>query len=100
MPGRDCALADSKTLNEEKRDRLFEVIKKTDYIGWMVVSLSAAELSNKMLQKCCNPLLPFLENAHVARAHCSLASILTRVRRHHAETSTTSMPSATTRPWR
>lgn len=27
------------------------MIKKTDYIGWMVVSLSAAELSNKMLQK-------------------------------------------------
>lgn len=43
--------ADSKTLNEDKRDKLFEVIKKTDYIGWMIVSLSAAELSNKMLQK-------------------------------------------------
>ena len=44
--------ADSKTLTEEKREKLFDVIQKSDYIGWMVVSLSAAELSNKMLQRC------------------------------------------------
>lgn len=44
-------LSDSKTLTEDKREKLFEVIKASDYIAWMVVSLSAAELSNKMCQR-------------------------------------------------
>lgn len=44
-------LSDSKTLTEDKREKLFEVIKASGYIAWMVVSLSAAELSNKMCQR-------------------------------------------------
>lgn len=43
--------ADSKTLKEEKREELFEILKSDDSIGWAVDVLDPRELSAKMLKK-------------------------------------------------
>ena len=43
--------ADSKQLTESQRDSLFEKIKGSDKIGYITHSLSAHELSTKMLRK-------------------------------------------------
>ncbi|KAK1288109.1 Ribonuclease H2 subunit A [Acorus calamus] len=43
--------ADSKTLKEEKREELFENLKKDDSIGWEVDVIDPRELSAKMLRK-------------------------------------------------
>ena len=45
------AYADSKTLTEEKRDKLFEQMKKDAQLGWLVDVISAEALSTKMLRK-------------------------------------------------
>ena len=42
---------DSKQLTEARRDELFKSIKNSDLIGYIVHSLSAHELSTKMLRK-------------------------------------------------
>jgi ribonuclease HII len=43
--------ADSKTLSEEKRERLFEQLKRDESIGYIAVSTSAREISNQMLAR-------------------------------------------------
>ncbi|RKP10134.1 Rnaseh2a protein [Thamnocephalis sphaerospora] len=44
--------ADSKTLNEEARERLLEVIRtNADYIGWSVRVLSPQDISQSMLRR-------------------------------------------------
>ncbi|KAJ8647790.1 hypothetical protein MRB53_000813 [Persea americana] len=43
--------ADSKTLNEEKREELFETLKGNNDIGWAVDIIDPRELSAKMLKK-------------------------------------------------
>eukprot|EP00960_Hanusia_phi_P039844 754085-Hanusia_phi.AAC.2 len=43
--------ADSKTLTEEKREVLFEQIKESEVLGWLVDVLSAKQLSGSMLQR-------------------------------------------------
>ncbi|XP_064599605.1 ribonuclease H2 subunit A-like [Liolophura sinensis] len=49
---KEMGFADSKTLNEEQRDGLFEKIKNaTDVMGWMVDILSPAFISNSMLRR-------------------------------------------------
>ena len=53
-----AAYADSKTLTEEKREVLFEKLKADGAMGWMVDSISAAELSAKMLRRRALPLPP------------------------------------------
>ena len=45
------AFADSKTLTEEKREALYEEILADSGLGWAVESISARELSAKMLQR-------------------------------------------------
>jgi ribonuclease H2 subunit A len=42
---------DSKKLTEETRARMFDEIKKSDFIGWNVIVLSAKEISGAMLQR-------------------------------------------------
>lgn len=42
---------DSKTLNEEKREELFETLKGNNDIGWAVDIIDPRELSAKMLKK-------------------------------------------------
>ncbi|XP_065869621.1 ribonuclease H2 subunit A isoform X2 [Euphorbia lathyris] len=43
--------ADSKTLKEDKREELFEMLKANESIGWAVDVIDPRELSTKMLQK-------------------------------------------------
>ncbi|KAK3233442.1 hypothetical protein CYMTET_56262 [Cymbomonas tetramitiformis] len=43
--------ADSKTLTEDKRERLFELLKADDKMGWNVDVITPATLSAKMLRK-------------------------------------------------
>ncbi|GAB4836276.1 hypothetical protein Ancab_001191 [Ancistrocladus abbreviatus] len=43
--------ADSKTLKEEKREELFELLKANESIGWAVDVIDPRELSAKMLKK-------------------------------------------------
>ncbi|KEH44300.1 putative ribonuclease H [Medicago truncatula] len=45
------SFADSKTLKEEKREELFEILKANDSIGWAVDVIDPKELSSKMLKK-------------------------------------------------
>ncbi|KAG0046936.1 Ribonuclease H2 subunit A [Gryganskiella cystojenkinii] len=48
----DLGFADSKTLKEEERDNLLEVIQsRPDLIGWSVRVLSPMDISNSMLRK-------------------------------------------------
>lgn len=42
---------DSKTLKEEKREKLFENLKMDSCIGWEVDVIDPRELSAKMLKK-------------------------------------------------
>lgn len=50
--GACCFIAtDSKTLNEEKREELFETLKGNNDIGWAVDVIDPKELSAKMLKK-------------------------------------------------
>jgi len=42
--------ADSKTLTEEQREKLFELIKSTPELGWHVDIISPEEISDKMLR--------------------------------------------------
>jgi len=45
--------ADSKTLTEENRDKLLEVIEENiDFIGWAVKVISPTQISNDMLRRC------------------------------------------------
>lgn len=46
-----AAYADSKTLTEEKREALFEQLQRDPQMGWMTDTISAAELSAKMLRR-------------------------------------------------
>jgi ribonuclease HII len=47
-----CALApDSKALTAAKRSELFSALKACNRIGWVVHSISAAEISAKMMRK-------------------------------------------------
>eukprot|EP00873_Tetraselmis_striata_P042112 jgi/Tetstr1/462376/TSEL_007382.t1 len=46
---RTLGFADSKTLNEERRDKLFELIAATPWLGAHVEALSAADISSRML---------------------------------------------------
>jgi len=43
--------SDSKTLKEEKREELFELLKANESIGWAVDVIDPRELSAKMLKK-------------------------------------------------
>ena len=45
------SVADSKTLNEEQREKLFEMINTAEYLGWKVEILSPSHISNAMLQR-------------------------------------------------
>ena len=45
------SVADSKTLNEEQREKLFEMINTAEYLGWKVEILSPTHISNSMLQR-------------------------------------------------
>jgi ribonuclease HII len=62
-----AAYADSKTLTEEKREHLFEQLQADAAMGWMVDSISAAELSAKMLRRQALPATAARRHAH-ARA--------------------------------
>lgn len=44
-------VADSKVLNEEQREKLFELINTAEYLGWKVEILSPNHISNSMLQR-------------------------------------------------
>lgn len=44
-------LVDSKTLKEEKREKLFENLKANELLGWAVDVIDPRELSAKMLKK-------------------------------------------------
>ncbi len=46
---KSCAFADSKTLKEDKREALFEEIRRTSWMGFHVENLSAKEISRRML---------------------------------------------------
>ena len=48
----NATYADSKALNEEKRDALFAQLKADGAMGWIVDAISAAALSTKMLRRC------------------------------------------------
>ena len=44
--------SDSKTLTEEKREEIFEMLNKTEnLIGWMIEILSPTFISNSMLRR-------------------------------------------------
>jgi len=47
----EMGFADSKTLSEAARDRLFDVIQKSDFIAYMTTALPPDYLSNMMLKK-------------------------------------------------
>ncbi|GAB2220711.1 hypothetical protein Droror1_Dr00008379 [Drosera rotundifolia] len=47
----DLKFADSKTLKEERRAELFEMLKTNEYISWDVDVIDPRELSAKMLKK-------------------------------------------------
>ena len=50
--------SDSKQLSEEKREKLFEDIKKaTEFVGWSVEILSPSFISTSMLARCDSDLL-------------------------------------------
>ncbi|XP_063902544.1 ribonuclease H2 subunit A-like [Zophobas morio] len=42
---------DSKLIKEDKREKLFKLIKITEYIGWAATVISPLDISAKMLQK-------------------------------------------------
>ena len=42
-------VTDSKVLKEEQREKLFEMINTTEYLGWKVEILSPNHISNSML---------------------------------------------------
>lgn len=46
------AFADSKTLKDEQRERLFSEIQADDLIGYAIESNSASDISAQMLQTC------------------------------------------------
>lgn len=49
---KDLNFADSKTLTEEKREDIFEMLNKTEnLIGWMIEILSPTFISNSMLRR-------------------------------------------------
>lgn len=49
---KELKFADSKTLTEEKRELLFEIIdRNNDFIGWMLDIISPNTLSNNMLRR-------------------------------------------------
>lgn len=61
MPANSCrapppacprAYADSKTLNEEKREALFRQVDADPSLVWAVDVLSAADISRQMLSRC------------------------------------------------
>jgi ribonuclease H2 subunit A len=45
------SVTDSKTLNEEQREKFFEMINTAEYLGWKVEVLSPNHISNCMLQR-------------------------------------------------
>ncbi|KAH3743942.1 Ribonuclease H [Pelomyxa schiedti] len=46
-----CGVADSKKLSAEKRQEIFNRMRSTGYIGWILTVISPEELSAKMLQQ-------------------------------------------------
>lgn len=45
-------VSDSKTLTEEKREEIFDMLNKTEnLIGWMIEILSPTYISNSMLRR-------------------------------------------------
>ncbi len=48
---RSLGFADSKTLTEEQRERLFALIKKTKELAWAVDVISSEDISDKMLRR-------------------------------------------------
>ncbi|XP_023216522.1 ribonuclease H2 subunit A-like isoform X1 [Centruroides sculpturatus] len=49
----ELKFADSKTLTEENRERLFRIIdENNDFIGWMLEIISPNTISNSMLKRC------------------------------------------------
>lgn len=46
-----CGSADSKKLTEDRRDELFDVVKKETRMGWAVDSSSPQDLSAQMLSR-------------------------------------------------
>ena len=70
-------MTDSKALTAAKRTELFEALKKCGKIGYVVHSISAAEISAKMLRKygsscVCLPPSQTVHDARVSR--CMLCS--------------------------
>lgn len=51
LGGARRAFADSKTLTEEKRERLFEQIQQDHSLGYLADALSAQFISAKMLSR-------------------------------------------------
>lgn len=49
---KSLGFADSKTLKEEDRERLFESLNASGFIGWGVYASLASEISESMLRKC------------------------------------------------
>ena len=48
---KELGFKDSKKLTEKKREELWETIKKTRYLRWLVESISAEEISAEMLKE-------------------------------------------------
>ncbi|XP_057310865.1 ribonuclease H2 subunit A-like isoform X2 [Hydractinia symbiolongicarpus] len=71
----DLGFADSKTINEENRDRLLAVIEENkDYIGWAVKVICPTQISNDMLRRTKITLNELSHNAAIELVQKSVAS--------------------------
>jgi len=62
----NLGFADSKTLTEESRDKLLEVIEEnSEFIGWAVKIISPTQISNDMLRRCKISLNELSHNAAI-----------------------------------